>query len=69
MASGWVCSDPDCSVFYSWRMPTSSLVKSNFKFTKDKKPICVKCWKKFKYGFNNGVKYENQSSSPAFEGW
>lgn len=59
MSGGWVCADPDCAKKSNgWSFPTSSLVHSNFKFTKDKKPICVKCWKAFKYNYNNGTRQD-----------
>jgi hypothetical protein len=54
MAGGWTCSDTDCKKFNGYA--TSSLVKSNFKFTKDKQPICTRCWNMFGYWHNNGVK-------------
>ncbi len=45
-AGGWVCTHPDCDrkSFGTSKPRTSSLVRSNFKFTKDGKPICIRCW-------------------------
>lgn len=54
-AGGWVCTHPDCErkAPGKLRCRTSSLVRSNFKFTKDGKPICTRCWGREKLSTRN----------------
>jgi hypothetical protein len=41
--TGWVCSVETCAE-NNKGYRTSSLVRSNFKFTKEGRPICTRCW-------------------------
>lgn len=59
---GWTCSVQLCKDDNRWGYPTSSLVRSNFKFTRDGKPVCVRCWNILKQQVLTALEEANDGS-------